>query len=89
MKDVAFESGDLYYSIHKGKIKVTGKKGNDGKWKISARLTDDYDLTEIMSFMNEKKQVTLGTLANDAAVLSQNLGAITPYSICVDFNLER
>lgn len=56
LKDVAFESGDLYYSIHKGKIKVTGKKGNDGKWKISARLTDDYDFTEIMSFMNEKNK---------------------------------
>ena len=85
---VTFQSGDLYYSIHKSNIKVSGYKGNDGKWKISARLADKYDFTELTTWM-DGTDAMLGTLANDSAAFSQKLGAITPYYIYVDFNLER
>lgn len=85
---VIFESGDLYYSIHKGNIKVTGRKGNDGKWKISAQLNDEYNFSELTTWM-DGEDASLGTLANDAAYFSEDIGAITPYRIYVDFNIER
>ena len=86
--DVFFTDGDLYYSIHRSNIKVTGYKMDDGKWKIYGTLDDDYDYTEIMTLM-EGRYATLGTIANDAAVISQLIDAINPYHIHVEFELER
>ncbi len=85
---VEFTDGDLYYSIHKSDIKVTGYKMDNGKWKIYGTLDDEYDYTEIMTFM-EGRYATLGTVANDAAVISQLIDAINPYHIHVEFELER
>ena len=85
---VSFLDGDLYYSIHKANIKVKGYKMDNGNWKISGVLDDEYDYTEIMTFM-EGKNATLGTIANDAAVISQLIDAINPYHIYVNFEMER
>lgn len=86
--DIEFSGGDLYYSIHAVTIKVTGYKMDNGKWKIYGTLDDEYDYTEIMTFM-EGRYATLGTVANDAAVISQLIDAINPYHIHVEFELER
>ncbi len=85
---VSFKQGDLYYSIHKNDIKLTGYKDENGKWKISARLSDEYNFSELTSWM-DGEDATLGTLANDVAYFSEKIGAITPYNIYVDFNIER
>ena len=90
---VAFENGDLYYSIHKSDIYLTGYKREDGKWIVHAILEDDYDFTEIQSFMTDSGDwswdVGLGTVANDVAVVSQQTGAIQPYHITVSFWTTR
>ena len=90
---VAFENGDLYYSIHKSDIYLTGYKRDDGKWIIHAILEDDYDFTEIQSFMTNSGDLSwdvgLGTVANDTAFVSQSLGAIQPYHVTVDFWTTR
>lgn len=87
--EVKFKTGDLYYSIHRSKIYLTGHQRSDGDWIVNARLDDEYDFTEIQSFMDAEggwsTQVGLGTVANDVAVVSQALGAIRPYHITVDF----
>ena len=57
-------------------------------WNISGILDDEYDYTEFMTWMNGNG-ATLGTIANDAAAISQIIGAINPYHIYVNFNLER
>ena len=81
--------GDLYYSIHKSDICLTGYKRNDGKWIINAVLEDEYDFTKIQSFMDDSggwsKQASKGTVANDLAVISQKTGAINPYHVTVNF----
>ena len=88
-----FKTGDLYYSIHKSSIYVNGYKKDDGHWLVYAKLTDTYDFTEIQSFMNDNggwsKQAGIGTVANDAAVVSQFLGAINPYKVTVEFYTTR
>lgn len=86
--DIEFSGGDLYYSIHAVTIKVTGYKMDNGKWKIYGTFDDEYDYTEIMTFM-EGRNATLGTIANDAAVISQLIDAINPYHIYVEFEMER
>ena len=61
---------------------------DNGNWKIYGTLDDEYDYTEIMTFM-EGRNIALGTIANDAAVISQLIDAINPYHINVEFELER
>ena len=85
---VPFEQGDLSYSIHKNDIKLTGYKDDNGKWKISAKMDDEYNFSELMTGKGENG-ISLGTLANDVAHFSEKIGAITPYNIYVDFNIER
>ena len=88
-----FATGDLYYSIHKSSIYVSGYKQKNGKWIVHTTLTDTYDFTEIQTFMNDNggwsKQATLGTVANDTAAISQFLNAINPYEVTVDFYTTR
>ena len=88
-----FKTGDLYYSIHKSSIYVNGYKQKNGKWLVHAILTDTYDFTEIQSFMNDSNgwstHAGIGTIANDAAVISQYLEAINPYKVTVDFYTTR
>ncbi len=85
---VSFEQDDLYYSIHKNDIKLTGYKDENGKWKISAKMDDEYNFSELMTGKGENG-IGVGTLANDVAHFSEMIGAITPYNIYVDFNIER
>ncbi len=94
LEDIAFKTPDLYYSIHRATIHVKGYKNKDGKWIINAMLEDTYDFTEWMTLSkNEDGKWTInmskGTVANDAAVVSQFLGAINPYEIRVYFNTVR
>lgn len=60
---------------------------------IHATLEDDYDFTEIQSFMTNSGDwswdVGLGTIANDVTVVSQNIGTIQPYHVTVDFWTTR
>lgn len=93
MISVTFETGDLYYSIHRSDIYLTGYKRDDGRWIINAVMYDVYDFTEIQSFMSNSGEwawdVGLGTVANDLAYVSQNLGAIQSYGVTVDFWTTR
>lgn len=93
LKGVVFNKGDLYYSIHKSDINVEGYQRSDKSWIVHSVLKDKYDFTEVQSFMKDEKNISfnagIGTLANDAAVMSQLLNAITPYNITVDFYTVR
>ena len=92
LTEIQFDNGDLYYSIHKATIHVTGYLQNNGKWIVHAKMKDTYDFTEIQTFMDDKgwsTQAGLGTVANDVAVVSQALGAINPYEVYVEFYTVR
>ena len=83
-QSVAFNSGDLYYAIHNCTIAFESEKRADGSWIIDCKMTDVYDYTEISLSMGN----LLGTIANDAAVVSSNFGAINPYNITVEFQVR-
>lgn len=89
----AFSDGELFYSINKANVKYSGVRQSDGSWLITGTVTDTYDYTEIVSMMNSdgayEFKITLGTAANDAAVISQKTGAIKSYNITVDFVVRR
>ncbi len=93
LKGIQFNYKDLYYSIHKADIHVSGYLQSNGKWIVHATLSDKYDFTEFMTFMDDNggwsTQASLGTVANDAAHISQKLGAINPYHVTVDFYTTR
>ena len=52
------------------------------------KMDDKYNFSELMTGKGENG-ISLGTLANDVAHFSEKIGAITPYNIYVDFNIER
>ena len=60
------------------------------KW---GRTFLSYDFTVIQSLMSDNgefsSQIGLGAIANDAAVILQQCGAITPYKVTVDFWTTR
>ena len=93
LNDVIFDEGDLYFSIHSADIHVSGYKQDNGKWIICSQLDDVYDFTQIQTYMGENMKITFdnlkGTIANDAAVISQKLGAINPYNVKVQFYTTR
>ena len=93
LEDIRFKNDDLYYSIHKANIHVTGHRQSNGKWIVHATLSDKYDFTEFMTFKDDNggwsTQFSDGTVANDVAVASQILGAINPYYVTVDFYTTR
>ena len=90
---VTFATGDLYYSIHRSSFALVGYKQKDGSWMINAKMHDTYDYTQIMTFMGDNgkwgKEASLGTVANDAAYISQKTGAINPYEVYVNFWAKR
>ena len=51
-------------------------------------MDDEYNFSELMTGKGENG-ISPGTLANDVAYFSEKIGAITPYHIYVDFNIER
>ena len=78
---------------------VSGKKQPDGTWKITGTLTDLYDYSEIQTLEIKESNIfpninyidtdiSLGTVANDAAYISSLVGAIHPYNIIINFELE-
>ena len=93
LPDIQFNTGDLYYSIHKATIHVVGYLQNNGKWIIHATLSDRYNFSEIMTFMDDdggwSTRAGIGTVANDVAAVSQFLGAINPYGVTVEFYTTR
>ncbi len=90
-RNVAFEGGsDLYYSIHGCSMWFSGTKQGNDSWIINVHMTDTYDYTEITSLMGTgwTMGTSLGTIANDMAVVSQTLGALVKYDIVVDFQVR-
>jgi len=93
LDNIAFKHNDLYYSIHRATIYVDGYKQSNGRWIVHATMKDTYDFTVIQTLMGDDgefaMQAGLGTVANDAAVVSQSLGAINPYDVTVEFYTTR
>lgn len=91
--DLAFEKDeDLKFSVHSMDIRVNGWKMENGRWFIHSLATDVYDFTVISSITSDgelSQNFGIGTISNDFAVLSQKLGAISPYKVTVDFYTVR
>lgn len=83
---VEFNEGDLYYSIHRATIYVSGKRNYNGKWELKCSLVDTFDFTE---YLLQDYGFSLGNFANDGATILQKCGVINPYKVRVDFRVVR
>ena len=88
---VGFVSPDLYYSVNNASIHIDGTKNSDGVWNLHVTVKDTYDFTEVLSYLKNgfSLQTLIGAAANNAAYASQNLGAINPYDVYVEFDIVR
>ena len=88
---IGFNTGDLFYSIHRSNIEYSITQSQDGTIYADCVLTDTYDFTEILTFMGDNSSkdyeysMSVGSIANDAANISQRTGIINPYDITVNF----
>lgn len=46
-ESLAFENGDLFFSLHNSCISVLGNKQDNGKWHLDITLSDTYDFTDL------------------------------------------
>lgn len=89
---ISFDTGDLFYSIHRSTIEYNITQSSDGTIYVDCSLTDTYDFTDILTFMGGKSNedykygsISVGSVANDAANISQKAGVINPYGVTVKF----
>ena len=82
-KDVYFNNGDLLYSIHAATITFSGTKSSNG-WKIKCSFKDTYDFSKFFSY----KDSPVASFANNIAVICEDLKALNPYDIYVNFTIN-
>ena len=91
---MTFPNGNLYYALKDVDIAYNGMQQADGSWRIAGTVKDKYDFTQFATLMASEgggysSNVGLGTIANDAALVSQLLGVIVWYYITIDFLIWR
>lgn len=86
-----YEKKDLFLALNNTDINVKGKKQKD-KWILDITITDKYDFTDFreISEYYEGDFVTafLGSLFNNAAMLSYSFNVINEYNITINFKME-
>ena len=80
---------DLYYGIGKCKLKYTCTR-NPSSVQVKFTIEEKYDFDHIRTFQRDMKQsidfkFSVGNLANDFGLLSQETGVISPYYIYIEF----
>lgn len=81
---------DLFAAMNKCNMWITGEKNEDGSWNLYIEMTDIYDFTErLRVFESDSIEEGIGRAANNAAIISQDLGAITTYPIEVRFTMKN
>jgi len=89
-----FRTGELFYGLQKADMTFTGNLRNDGTWVVTGTVRDVFDFDNFRTITSSNGflpsiDVNLGNVANDAALISQNTGAIVPFQIEVDFRVYR
>jgi hypothetical protein len=81
----AFQSGDLFTSLHNVDAGLTGTKAPNGTWNLHVTISDVYnfDLKQNQGAGITGKAVTT---INNYAFLGQQLGVITDYPINLSFD---
>lgn len=80
----------MFLTLNNTDINVKGKK-QKGKWKLNITITDIYDFTdlkEIEDYYNGSVISLLGSLANNAAMLSTSYNVVHKYNIKIKFDME-
>ena len=80
---------DLFAAVNKCKMWMTGEKNEDISWDLYVELEDNYDFTEPREvFSANSLSKAIGYAANNAAIISQDTGAIITYPITIRFHMK-
>ena len=83
---------DLFLALNNTDIRVIGNKNNN-KWDLDITITDTYDFTdfkEVREYLGENIFTSsLGSLLNNAAMLSTAYNVINEYGITIKFSIEK
>lgn len=93
-ESLAFENGDLFFSLHNSCISVLGNKQDNGKWNIDITLSDTYDFTdlqEIEKYINNDDfwKGLFGSVGNNLAMISASCNVVNEYEITIKFKIEN
>lgn len=93
-ESLAFENGDLFFSLHNSCISVLGNKQDNGKWHLDITLSDTYDFTdlqEIEKYINNDDfwKGLFGSVGNNLAMISTSCNVVNEYEITIKFKIEN
>ncbi len=93
-ESLAFENGDLFFSLHNSNISVFGIKQDNGKWNLDITLSDTYDFTnlqEIEKYINNDNFLKglFGSIGNNLAMISTSCNVVNEYEIIIKFKIDN
>ncbi len=84
----SFEKGDLYYSLHTCRMKITDvNRISDKTAEVTVNVTDNYDYTKIWTAMGGRG-ISLGTIANDAGTVTTKFDALNEFPISINLKVR-
>lgn len=93
-ESLAFENGDLFFSLHNSYIDVIGNKQEDNKWNLDITLSDDYDFTdfqELKEYISDEDVIKafVGSTGNNLAMIGTACKVVNKYNITIKFKIEN
>lgn len=86
-----YADSDLFFALNNTNINVKGKRKNN-KWYLDITITDIYDFTDFKEiseyYTGNVLTALLGSVLNNAAMLSDSCNVINKYNITIKFELE-
>jgi hypothetical protein len=80
-----FKSGDPLTALGKVNAGLSGKQSADGTWNLHVNINDTYNCEASSNYGNGNLSRTITSL-NNAAVVGQTTGIITPYPVNISFD---
>jgi RHS repeat-associated protein len=80
-----FNQGDLKTALHNVDAGLSGKQSSDGSWNIRVNIQDTYNFEPHSDYGNSNSSKAINTL-NNAAVVGQAAGVISPYPVNINFD---
>lgn len=86
-----YESMDLFFALNNTNINVKGRKLNK-KWRLVVTITDTYDFTDFKEigeyYSGNIFAAFIGSVTNNAAMLSTACNVMNEYNITIKFSME-
>ena len=91
-KNIEFNNGDLFNSLHGTTLVVNGNKKNS-EWNLEIKIHDLYDFTELIKvqeYTNDEKGISNlpAAIGNNLALIATSCNVVHEYNSDINFNMK-